>query len=165
MFTHDRDSGDCSTTTARPTRLLFRTGCLLTLALALAACSGGSGSGAAGVAQSPASNPQTPTARPPGTTPTVPKDKGSVIVRATTTAGTPISGVGVALNGGFDGRSVTTDGNGEALFKDVPTGDASTNLGGSGYRWAGLRLVLVRHRHGRQRHQPGLRRPCRRCGL
>jgi hypothetical protein len=143
MFTYDRNSGLCSTTTARPTRLIFRTGSLLTLALALAACGGG-GSGAPGVAQSPASNPQTPTAQPPAATPTVPKDKGSVIVRATTTAGTPISGISVALNGGFDGRSVTTDGNGEALFKDVPTGDASTNLGGSGYHLAGLRLVVTK---------------------
>jgi hypothetical protein len=144
MFSYDHNSGDCSTTTARPTRLRFRTGPLLAFALALAACSGGSGSGAAGVAQSAAPNPQTPTAGPPAATPTVPKDKGSVIVRAMTTAGAPISGVSVALNGGFDGRSKTTDGNGEALFRDVPTGDASTNLGGSGYHWAGLRLVVTK---------------------
>ena len=143
MFTYDHNSGDCSTTTARRTRLRFRTGPLLALTLALAACSGGSGSGAAGVAQSAAPNPQTPTAGPPAATPTVPRDTGSVIVTATTTAGTPISGVSVALNGGFDGRSKTTDVNGEALFNDVPTGEASTNLGGSGYHWAGLGGLVV----------------------
>jgi hypothetical protein len=49
----------------------------------------------------------------------------------------------VALNGGFNGLSVQTNANGEASFKDVPAGDASTNLGGSGYHWAGRRLAVT----------------------
>jgi len=71
------------------------------------------------------------------------KAKGSVIVSAVTTSGTPVSDLSVALNGDFAGRTATTDRNGEATFKDVPAGDASTNLGGAGYHWAGRRLTVT----------------------
>lgn len=120
----------------RSLQQVLRALALAAAAVALVACSGGSGQSGAGGTPQPAGTPST---QPPST---APSGKGSVVVQVVTPAGLPISGVGVALNGGFDGRSVTTDANGEALFDDVPAGDASTNLGGAGYHLAVRRLSV-----------------------
>lgn len=118
---------------------VLRTLWLATAAAMLVACGGGgSGDSGTGALPPPTGSPSTP---PPSTPP--PASKGSVVVRAITSAGVPVRGMSVALNGGFDARSVETDANGEALFEDVPVGDASTNLGGAGYHSAYRRLAVT----------------------
>jgi len=111
---------------------------LAAAAMTLVACGGG-GSEQSGAGVAPPTTGSPPTA-PPSQQPV---SKGSVVIRAITTAGLPVGGVTVSLNGGFDGRSVTTDANGEASFQDVPAGDASTNLGGSGYYVVSRRLTVT----------------------
>jgi hypothetical protein len=77
-----------------------------------------------------------------------PASKGSVVVRLITTAGVPVSGMSVALNGGFDGLAATTDANGEASFKDIPAGEASANVGGHGYHVAFRRFTVAKEGPG-----------------
>lgn len=111
---------------------------LLAAAAMLVACGGG-GSGSSGTGALPPST-GSPSNPPPSNPP--PASKGSVVVRAITSAGVPVNGISVTLNGGFDGRSVVTDANGEALFKDIPPGDASTNTYGLWYHPAYRRLSV-----------------------
>lgn len=144
MFTLNRSPGTGSPT-ARVAGRLVRTTILAAIVLVAAACSGGGNSaGSLGGTAGGSAPPPTPTAAPPTSTPAppAPVGKGSVSITATTSSGAPISGMAVALNGGFDGRTATTDVNGEAQFTGVPAGAASTNMGGSGYHWAGQRLQV-----------------------
>ena len=104
----------------------------LLAALALAACGGGGG-------PTPSVDPPAP----PTTGPPPAQSKGTVVIRLTTTAGSPVPDVDVAINGGFDGRGTKTDANGEARFTDVPAGDASTNTWGAGYHPARGRFSVV----------------------
>jgi hypothetical protein len=138
MFTCNR-SPDAAQITGRP----FRTAFLAAIVLATAACGGG-GDGAGSLA-GPAggATPQPPTSAPPTSPPTPPAavGKGSVIVRVTTSSGSPIDGIDVGLN--FDGRTKTTDATGEARFNDVPAGDTSAQTGGRGYHWAGRRFAVT----------------------
>jgi hypothetical protein len=127
MFTHIRISCVDSAATRIPDPKV-RVGCLMVTALALVGCGGGNSAGT-GLELTPPAASATATPPPPAPAP-APKALGSVIVSTVTTSGTPISGLSVALNGGFDGRTATTDHNGEATFKNLPAGDASTNLGG-----------------------------------
>ena len=138
MFTHIRISGVDSAAT-HVTGRNVRAGYLAAVALALVGCgSGGSNSAAPEIALTP------PTASTPPPAPTTaPKGQGSVIISAVTTTGTPISGLGVALNGGFDSPMMTTDSNGEATFKELPTGDARAVLWGSGYHGASRSLTVT----------------------
>lgn len=106
--------------------------CLAVAAATLVACGGGS-SGDSGTGALPPST-GSPSNPPPSNPP--PASKGKVVVRAITTTGMPVRGMSVGLNGVGQGRSATTDANGEASFKDVPAGDGSAHLGGSGYHYA-----------------------------
>ena len=120
-----------------------RAGCLLLAASALVGCGGGNSAGA-GLELTPPAASATATAPPPAPAPApAPKALRSVTVSAVTTAGTPIGGVAVNLNGGFDGRTATTDRNGEATFQGRTGRGRHTMLGGSGYHWAGRRLAVT----------------------
>jgi len=127
----------------RNSRLAFRSIWLAALVVTLVACGGGSGQSGSGSSPLSAGPPAIPppAAPPPAVPP--PANTGSVVVRALTPAGTPVSGISVDLNGGFDGRTVTTDANGEAAFPGIPAGDASANLWGTGYHSARKRLTVT----------------------
>jgi hypothetical protein len=93
-----------------------RTASLAVLALALAACSGGDGSSQA--------------------------KHGTVVVTATSIAGTPISGVSAEI---FDGtlRTEITDANGEARFADIRARDALVGLRAPGYYAPASKEIVV----------------------
>ena len=105
----------------------------LIAALALAACGGCSG---------PTTDPPAP---PVTGTPSTPpaQSKGTVVIQVTTTTGSPVPDIGVAINGGFDGLGAKTDANGEARFTTVPAGEASINTWGDGYHSAMRRFSVV----------------------
>ena len=121
-----------------------RAGCLLLAASALVGCGGGGNSAGTGLELTPPAASATATAPPPAPAPApAPKARGSVTVSAITTSGAPVSGVSVALNGGFNVPMSTTDSNGEVTFHGLPAGDGSAVLWGSGYHGAGRRLTVA----------------------
>ncbi len=116
MLTRLRDPAPPRASTSRPAIQFFRTGFLALVAVSLAACGDGGGS-----PNSPTEEPQPPQAT------------GSIIVKVTNSAGAPIAGAGVTLNGGFDGRVATTDAGGEARFDGIPAGQARVSTYARGY--------------------------------
>jgi hypothetical protein len=138
MLTQHRDPAPTQAPIARATIRFFRTAVLAVIALSIAACGGGTST-------APVSNSPPPVATPPPTPAPAPAPqlKGSVSVRATTPSGTPIGGVSVTLNGGFDGRTAITDASGVALFGDVPAGEARTDTWASGYFSASQRIAVT----------------------
>ena len=101
---------------------------LASVALALAACGGG---GATGDSSSSSS--------PPPVLPAL----ASVTIQVTTSSGTPVAGVAVALGGDFDGRSADTDAAGIARFSDVPGGEASAHTFVRGFHDASGRFLVT----------------------
>jgi hypothetical protein len=69
---------------------------------------------------------------------------GSVTIRVTTSAGTPLPDAWVGLNGNFDGRSAYTDAGGKVRFTGVPAGEASVNTSARGFHWAYSRFLVRR---------------------
>jgi hypothetical protein len=133
----------CSVLARSFNRAVLRALWLAAAATTLVACGGsGSSSGSGSLPPATGSSPATPPATPPPPA-NPPARKGDVVVRAITTAGVPVSGMSVGLNGVGQVRPVTTNANGEATFKDVPVGDGSAVLGGSGYHWAGRRFTVT----------------------
>jgi hypothetical protein len=108
------------------------TGLLAVLALTLAACGGGTPSAS------------TPNAPPPVVAPPpVPAGTGTVVIRTVTTSGAPIVGATVAINGGFDARTASTDSSGEVVFLSVPVGSASTKVYTTGFHGVSGRLTVT----------------------
>ena len=71
-------------------------------------------------------------------------DQQSVTIHVTTSAGTPVPGVGIALNGGFDGRVADTDATGSVRFDDIPTGDeANATSYAAGFHAAHTRFLVT----------------------
>ena len=138
MYSRNRSPGAGSATASHVTGRFVRATFLAAIVLAVAACSDGGNSDGSNSAGSLGGTAGGGAPQPPA-----PVGKGSVTIRATTSSGAPIVGMTVTLNGGFDGRIATTDGNGEAQFTGIPTGAASTNMGGSGYHWAGQRFEVT----------------------
>lgn len=106
------------------------------LTVVLSACGGATGG-------SPANGPQPSQSpglvSPPAAGPGV----GSVTVHVTTSAGTPLPGIEVVLNGGFDGLIAVTDAAGYARFADLPASDAHASVWARGYHAADSRLVVT----------------------
>jgi len=107
-----------------------RYGALASAVLALAAC--GSGGGSAGG--------DDPEGQPSG--PTNTEKLGSVTIEAATSSGTPVSGVTISLNGGFDGRSASTDASGSVQFADIPPGEATALSFAAGFHAAQERFAV-----------------------
>jgi hypothetical protein len=98
----------------------------------LVACGGG-GDGPA----SPATPSMPAAPAPPSTTATL-------TVHVIDTAGLPVAGASVWLNGGFDGMGRTTDATGKATFDfaQVPAGEASLGAGSQNHHTAGRRFKI-----------------------
>jgi hypothetical protein len=107
-------------------------GFLAGIALALAACGGTTAPSAA--SSSPSSSPPPVSSQP---------SFASVTIQVTTSSGTPVAGAGVALNGGFDGRSADTDAAGIVRFADIPGGEATASAFARGFHEAFSRIVLT----------------------
>ncbi len=107
---------------------------LVCFALGLAACGGGSAD--TGSAQPPqvSSAPNPPD---PGPAP------GTVTIRVTTDSGAPIPGVGVDLNGRFDGVSAHTGPDGQVHFTNIPAGEATVHTFMRGFHDAARRFNVA----------------------
>jgi hypothetical protein len=107
-------------------------------ALILAGCGGGGST--AGL---PAASPSPPSS-PPSSPPVSSSSRvGSVTIEVTTSSGTPVPGVAVSLNGGFDGRSADTDAAGRVRFADIPGGEASVNTYARGFHDSRSRIFVT----------------------
>ena len=99
------------------------------MVLALTACESGGGSGG-DAAGSQSSGP-------------VDAEKlGSVTIAVATSSGTPIPGVSISLNGGFDGRAASTDASGHVVFAAIPPGEATATSYAGGYHVAYQRFEV-----------------------
>ena len=67
---------------------------------------------------------------------------GSVTVEVKTASGMPVPGVGVTLNGGFDGEAADSDDTGRAHFDKIPAGPASVDTYAPGYHAAARRITV-----------------------
>ena len=116
---------------ASPLRLsglgLATLGLWIVVCLGLTACGGGE------------SETSSMSAAPPD-----PRGTGSIVIKTTMIDDTPVSSVEIDLNDGFNGRSKTTDSNGEAQFDAVPAGDASAAAFARGYFSTGQPVTVVR---------------------
>jgi Carboxypeptidase regulatory-like domain len=110
---------------------------IIGLGLALTACGGGSGS-TGSVAGPTTGASSTGTGAGTGTT-----NPGDVTVRIVTASGVPVPGAGVDLNGGFDGRSLSTDAEGYARFTGIPAGPARLHSDVGGFHDSSRRIEVV----------------------
>ncbi len=106
MLTRYRDPAPAPTT--RPTIRFIRTAFLTVIALSIAACGSGGGD----------------SSKPPAV--------GIVIVKVANSAGTPISGAGVSLNGSVTPSDPLTDANSEVEFKDTLAGEREASAARQG---------------------------------
>ena len=120
MFHANDSRNGGARTTVRASR-----GGILVLVLSLAACGGGATTGA---------TPDSPTSGSP------PQALSSVTIEVTTASGTPLPGVGVYLNGGFDGKAADSDDTGRVHFDKIPAGPASVGTYVRGYHSASRRF-------------------------
>jgi hypothetical protein len=65
-----------------------------------------------------------------------------VSIQVVTSAGMPVPGVSVALNGNFDGRLASTDVSGRVAFDDIAAGDAHAHTWVTGFHSADVRFVV-----------------------
>jgi len=139
MLTRNRSPDAGSATACRLAGRCVWSGILTAMLLAVAACGGGGSGGPSSTAAT------TPPVSTPPPSPPPPAGVGSATVQVTTTSGTPISAVSVALNGSNGGRTATTDADGKAQFTDLIVGEGSAVTWLPGYRGAQGRFSVTRN--------------------
>ena len=117
MPTRQRNPVLDSAITTPPAGRFIQMGVLAIIAFGLIACSGGHGT--------------------PG-----PPTVGTVIVRVTDRAGTPVRGAAVSLSAGVNASDPTTDEYGEVVFKDTLAGEREARAAKHGVLTATQRFVV-----------------------